>query len=77
MYYRIVEFTNKINDKSYFVETGQKVREKWFSIFSKTKTVWSPDMNEKGEAIEYKEFSEALKRVNQLKEMQPVYHVIK
>ena len=76
MKYRIIEFKAGINDERFFVETGKKVFEKVVGFIYLPKTIWDKDLienNVKG----YKTYSEAIKRIEEIKQAQPIIHNIR
>lgn len=75
MKYRIVEFPNE--KERFFVETGQVVEEKIWWIFYRKNIVWEKDTNADGAPISHLTYDKAIKRVKEIKRMQPVIHQIK
>ena len=79
---RVVEFKTSPTSKNpiFYIETGNKFKEKIWWFFYKTRIGWTTLMDEEldpPKPYKFKNFEEALTMVEEIKKMQPIYHRIK
>lgn len=77
MKFQIVEFKTSKTPERFFVETGVVTFKKVFAFIYWPSIVWAKEADANDQAIGYKTYADAVKRIGEIKEEQPIHYRIK